>query len=362
MNQSDVYYGDYLKLSELLSAQSPRSAKIGKPVHDEMLFIIVHQAYELWFKQILHDIDSIAGLFSGEHLSQADLGTVLSRMDRIIKIQKILIDQLEVLETMTPMDFLEFRDLLSPASGFQSVQFKLIENKLGLPVETRVKIGGQDYKQHLSTEDRDTVQATETGDSLFILVEKWLERTPFLNIDGFNFWDSYREAVNKTLEADKERIRSHPIMSKDGIAGSLKQYEKIEQSYNGLFDDTEYNKLIATGERRLSQKATLAALFILLYRDEPVIQLPHSFLRQLVDIDHNLISWRSRHSLMVFRMIGRKIGTGASSGHEYLKKTVDKHYIFQDLTNLSSFIIARSSLPELPTELRRKLGFYFTHE
>ncbi len=362
MNKSDVYYGDYLKLPQLLSAQSPRSAEVGREVHDETLFIIVHQAYELWFKQILHDIESIAELFDGDHLSQANLGIVLSRMDRIIKIQKILIDQLEVLETMTPMDFLEFRDLLNPASGFQSVQFKLIENKLGLRPETRVKIGGQDYKHHLQNDDRATVKAAESDRSLFVLVEKWLERTPFLSADGFNFWDSYRRAVNKMLNADIEKIKSHPTMSAEGISFSLDQYKKIESSYDSLFDDAGYSQLIASGERRLSQKATQAALFILLYRDEPVLQLPHTFLRQLIDIDHNLISWRNRHSLMVFRMIGRKIGTGASSGHDYLKKTVEKHYIFQDLTNLSSFIISRSSLPELPIDLKRKLGFYYTND
>jgi len=357
-----MYYGEYLKLSQLLSSQSPRSAEIGSPVHDETLFIIVHQAYELWFKQILHELDSIVGLFNADQLSQADLGLVLSRLDRIIKIQKILIDQIEILETMTPMDFLEFRDLLSPASGFQSVQFKLIENKLGLLPESRVKIGNQDYKHHLKPADQAAIKTAEAEKSLFTLVEKWLERTPFLNIEGFHFWESYREAVNKMLAADVERIKSHPTMSPQGISGSLEQYKRIESSYNSLFDAGAYDKLIASGERRLSQKATRAALFILLYRDEPVLQLPHTFLRQLVDIDHNLVSWRNRHALMVFRMIGRKIGTGASSGHEYLKNTVERHYIFQDLTNLSSFIIARSALPKLPTDLRSQLGFYYTDE
>tara|TARA_B100000586_G_C19837647_1_gene313176 strand:- start:265 stop:606 length:342 start_codon:yes stop_codon:yes gene_type:complete len=111
----------------------------------------------------------------------------------------------------------------------------------------------------------------------------------------------------------------------------------------------------------MSQKATLAALFIKLYRDEPVLQLPHRLLTQLVDIDQLLTSWRYRHSLLVFRMIGVKIGTGGSAGHGYLKKTAEKHSIFRDIANLSTYIIPRSSLPILPKELKKELGFYYTH-
>ena len=103
------------------------------------------------------------------------------------------------------------------------------------------------------------------------------------------------------------------------------------------------------------------ALFIKLYRDEPVLQLPHRLLTQLVDIDQLLTSWRYRHSLLVFRMIGVKIGTGGSAGHGYLKKTAEKHSVFRDISNLSTYIIPRSALPKLPTKLKKELGFFYIH-
>ncbi|HET9772671.1 MAG TPA: tryptophan 2,3-dioxygenase family protein, partial [Acidimicrobiia bacterium] len=122
-----VYYWDYLHLDRLLSAQEPLS---DPPAHDELLFIVVHQAFELWFKQILFELDGVLEVMGREVVAEKDMGEVVSRLMRITKIQRLFLDQLDVLETMTPLDFLEFRDVLIPASGFQSVQFRLIENKL----------------------------------------------------------------------------------------------------------------------------------------------------------------------------------------------------------------------------------------
>ena len=120
--QTGLYYGDYLQIPSLLSLQRPQSAKVGEEAHDETLFIVVHQVYELWFKQIIHELKSIQGPFSSQPVSEEALSTMAQRLQRIGKIQNLLNGQLEVMETMSPMDFLEFRDLLMPASGFQSVQ------------------------------------------------------------------------------------------------------------------------------------------------------------------------------------------------------------------------------------------------
>src|SRR5258708_22364938 len=127
-----VEYQESLQHDRLLSSQHPKSAEHGRPAHDEMLFIVVHQAYELWFKQILHELDSVLDLCRQDSVDERSIGVAVARLQRIAEIQKLLIDQLHILETMTPLDFLDFRDLLVPASGFQSVQFRLIEKKLGL--------------------------------------------------------------------------------------------------------------------------------------------------------------------------------------------------------------------------------------
>ena len=361
MTSKKLSYGEYLQLKKILKSQSLRSAKKKNPVHDEMLFIIIHQTYELWFKQILHELDSIIAMFKGNYAHEENIGTVVSRLDRIIEIQKLLIDQVGILETMTPMDFLEFRDLLSPASGFQSVQFREIENKLGMEPSKRIKFGKQRYDELLDGDDRKKVLEAEKGISLFELLEQWLQRTPFLQFEGFNFWDSYQLAVEEMISKDIDRIYENSNLDDLARKTSLQNYESIKKTYEALFDEDKYNKLKADGHRRLSQKATLGALFIQLYRDEPILQLPHQLLMQLVDIDHNLTSWRYRHSLLVFRMIGVKIGTGGSAGHGYLKKTAEKHSIFRDISNLSTYIIPRSSLPKLPKELKKELGFYYTH-
>ena len=338
-----------------------KSTEAGNEVHDEMLFIIIHQTYELWFKQILHELDSVLNMFKGNYVQEENLGTVVLRFDRIIEIQKLLVDQIGILETMTPMDFLEFRDLLNPSSGFQSTQFRLIENKLGMNVNERIRYGKQRYDKFLENQDAETVISSENEDSLFDLIENWLERTPFLQMEGFNFWENYQLAVQKMIDNDIKQITTNRQIDKDTVKESIKQYDLIQLTYDALFDSKKYKKLQKDGHRRLSQKATLGALFIQLYRDEPILQLPHHLLTQLIDIDQLFTSWRNRHRLLVFRMIGVKIGTGGSAGHAYLKKTAEKHSIFRDFANLSTYIIPRSSLPKLPQKLKKGLGFYFTY-
>ena len=361
MKSKKLSYSSYLQLDKILDSQSLRSEKKENLVHDEMLFIIIHQTYELWFKQILHELDSIILMFKGDYVQEENTGRVVARLDRIIEIQKLLIDQVGILETMTPMDFLEFRDLLTPASGFQSLQFRQIENKLGMDADKRVRFGKQKYDKYLESSDRNKAIDSENASSLFTLLENWLERTPFLQFEEFNFWSSYQMAVEEMINKDINLINSNAALDDSAKEISLKNYDIIKKTYEALFDKDKYQELLNAGHRRISQKATLAALFIKLYRDEPVLQLPHRLLTQLVDIDQLLTSWRYRHSLLVFRMIGVKIGTGGSAGHGYLKKTAEKHSIFRDIANLSTYIIPRSSLPILPKELKKELGFYYTH-
>jgi tryptophan 2,3-dioxygenase len=210
-----IYYSDYLQLDKLLSSQSPKSVEYGQPAHDETLFIIVHQAYELWFKQIIHELDAIIGLFKKEYVDEEHIGITVSLLRRITEIQKVILEQFRVIETMTPLDFLEFRDFLLPASGFQSFQFRIIENKLGLKPGARLKYNRVSYYKPLSEAHQEIVKRSEEEPSLFILIEKWLERTPFLIFDDFNFLDNYKDAVEQMLNSDKEIILNNPTMTDD---------------------------------------------------------------------------------------------------------------------------------------------------
>ncbi len=356
---SPQYYHDYLKLDRILDSQHLLSKELGEEAHDEMLFIIVHQVYELWFKQILHELDSVITAFDRDTVKESHIGIAISRLDRIIEIQKILIDQIHVLETMTPMDFLDFRDLLIPASGFQSVQFRVLENKLGLEEDRRFAYGRGDYKSYVTAEHKSQIDEAEESPSLFNLLEKWLERTPFLEFENFNFWEQYRSAVDDMLASDRSHIEENEQLSEAEKQIHLKEYAVTEKKFDALFNQDKHNELIEKREHRLSYKATQAALLILLYRDQPILHNPYKLLNKLVDVDELLTTWRYRHALMVIRMIGRKIGTGGSTGSSYLKETAERHRVFEDLANLTTFLIPRSALPVLPDHIIRSLGFYY---
>jgi len=354
MTRPPLYYGDYLQVDRLLSLQVPESAKHGPPVHDEMLFIIVHQAYELWFKQVLHEFDRIERDFSTNPVDDEAMARIVHSLARIHEILKLLVAQLDVLETMTPADFLDFRDYLFPASGFQSLQFRLIETRLGLPEGTRVQFDGEAVETRLSVADRAKLAAARLCPTIHALLDAWLARTPFLDWGGESFRVAYRAAVVRHLSADVETIKADAVLPAERRELETSGLGKALEAFAAIFEpDASPNAW------RLSPKAVQAALFITVYREMPAVQQPFRLLSLLMDIDQTLTFWRYRHALMVERMIGRKIGTGGSSGHAYLRSTAERHRIFGDLFQLSTFLIPRSSLPELPADVKRRLGFVY---
>src|SRR5690606_23110329 len=150
-----------------------------------MLFIIIHQAYELWFKQILFELDVVRKVFRQATIpnSSPDIYNSVHRLKRICRILEIAVNQMTVMETMTPLDFLDFRDLLRPASGFQSIQFKMIEAALGLTYGAR--FGQSYYLSQLSEGDIERVRKAESEQSLLVLINAWLERMPFIKDPSF---------------------------------------------------------------------------------------------------------------------------------------------------------------------------------
>jgi tryptophan 2,3-dioxygenase len=326
MENKAVYYKDYLQLTKILQAQQLESAK-DAIAHDEMLFIIIHQTYELWFKQILFEVDSVIAIMSKPAVNDnsPELQTVVHRLKRCVTILKTLVQQIDIMETMTPMDFLDFRDMLRPASGFQSYQFKIIEAKLGLKFDQRH--GQNYYTSQLKTEDVDTIKNAEKTQSVIELLNTWLERMPYHN--KIEDWAAYEKVyIDSLADAEKNNANFFTTI--------------LKQDNN---------------ERQLSAKANRAALFIMLYRGYPMLELPFQLLDTLLEIDNQLANWRSRHINMVQRMIGTRIGTGGSTGAGYLKAAMDKHYVFKEITQLSSFLVDRKKLPVLDDELVKKLGY-----
>lgn len=356
-NLKPCYYGEYLHLDKLLGAQQPVSPDYGVEAHDELLFIIVHQAYELWFKQILHELRDVDLVMSQTKINERELGTVIARLERIHQIQTVMIQQLSVLETMTPLDFLDFRDYLIPASGFQSIQFKEIEIRLGLRGNQRINFDQQSFYSRLNEHDRNHLINLETLPNLHDHVEAWLARIPFISTTEFDFWQAYRKAIDEMLEQERHIVANHPNLSQQERDFQLREVGNIGETFNCLLDSERYEELRQSGRFRFSQRALLASVFINLYRDEPILHQPFRLLTALVQLDENFTMWRYRHVMMVQRMIGAKIGTGGSSGSDYLKQTTENNRFFRDLSLLSTFLLPRSALPALPQSLKAALDF-----
>ena len=245
---AEVSYGSYLKIDELLSLQQPMS----RPVeHDETLFIIIHQVYELWFKEVLHELDELVDHLDADHPA---LGG--HQLKRVLKIFKTLIVQLDVLETMTPLEFTSFRSFLANSSGFQSAQFRELEFLLG-----------QKTTEHL---DRFAGNEREYTN----LVRRYEQ--PCL-------WDAFVRYVHR-------------------------------QGYDIPEDFLHRDVRMAVGYSAGVQQALID-----IYRNDPAMS---RLCESLTDLDEGLQEWRYRHVMMVQRTIGTKIGTGGSSGVEYLRSTL----------------------------------------
>ena len=343
----DLYYSDYIELDKILNSQHPKSFESLAEGNDEMLFIIIHQVYELWFKQILFELDLVRHIFIQGRINDNsdDMSKVVYKLKRIGKILELINQQVSVLETMTALDFLEFRNVLLPASGFQSKQFRLIEAKLGLKMEQRYK---REYYKNtrrgsLSEADLQEVNRVEGERTLKELIIQWLERMPFFEESYWNeyrqtsaldsaerhkFWMDYREAYQNSLSKNE--------------ADRLKEFDKV------FFDE---------GRGDVPPAAMRAALFIMIYRNLPIFHLPFELLNTLSEIDELLSNWRYRHFMMVRRMIGLRVGTGGTSGAGYLEGTLSQHYAFREITEVATFLIERSKRPALPRALKEKVSF-----
>ncbi|CAD5217347.1 unnamed protein product [Bursaphelenchus okinawaensis] len=378
---SGVSYQEYLQLDKVLDAQQLRSETHGRfTVPDEHLFIITHQTYELWFKQIIYDIDHVRNLLDHKYVDETKTLQIVSLLERTVRILKLLVDQMLILETMSPLDFVEFRSYLTSSSGFQSLQFRLLENKLGIESHNRVKYNAQNYRQVFEgAKDINRLESSEEGPSLFRLIDRWLARTPGIfeeepneNIDQSkndnsdsdsqpivqarnNFWNRYLDAVNHYLsDLHKETLTAE---TEDEKEQALAEYNKTKRSFDTITDNKIYQIFLDKKERRLSHDALKGALMIYFYRDMPRFSQPYQILTYLMDIDSLLQKWRYNHVMLVQRMLGAKQGTGGSSGYLYLRSTVsDRYKVFLDFFNLSTWLIPRAYIPKLSPNMVKTLS------
>ncbi|KHJ80287.1 tryptophan 2,3-dioxygenase [Oesophagostomum dentatum] len=256
-----------------------------------------------------------------------------------------------------------FRKYLTPASGFQSLQFRLLENKMGVRPDRRIRYNAQHYKNVFLTDNEvRSLEASEEDPSLLMLIQNWLERTPGLEqatVDGEieeGFWPKYERAVKYYLndlyeEAMKDNL---PQNVHDQL---LAEYYKTKDSFATILDPKQHAQQILNGTRLLSHDAMKGALMIYFYRDMPRFSQPYQILTYLMDIDSLFTKWRYNHVILVQRMLGSKQGTGGSSGYMYLRSTVsDKYKVFLDLFNLSTWLIPREYIPTLSPRMVKTLS------
>jgi tryptophan 2,3-dioxygenase len=330
----DVPYGKYLRLEKILDAQDPPGAD-GEPRahghHDEMLFIVIHQVYELWFKQILHEVARVRDMLAQPEVPEQDVPRIVKALGRVHEILKVGVQQLSVLETMGPLEFLAFRDELGSASGFQSYQFRELEIVAGLPDANRYEYAGDSFERRFPPEQVQRFNELRGATSLREALEAWLDRTPIE--EGFH--ENYLGAFDRYVATQKELHGSNPELGDEDrrrVAQRLDAYRDACAAF--LSGDT--------GRRNA------ACLFIHAYGDEPLLHWPYTLLDRLLEFEEQLRIWRFRHARMVERMIGLRVGTGGSSGVEYLDATAGERYrIFTPILEARSFLIPRRMLPDL---------------
>ena len=295
-------YSEYLRLEELLKLQTGVEGETRNISNDELHFILVHQNFELWFKLVINELTCTRNILSSDYVEETKLPQAVHHMERVIETFKLMSQQWRVMETLEPQDFLNFRDELGTASGFESFQMREMEYLMGS-----------------KWIDGKLVGKPETSNSLYDVTCDWLERTP---IQG-----SVYGSTNDEKNVD------------DFIADYLFAHKK-------LYPDTNKDAVNFFEEESSLRRRRAGLVFIESYRELPLLAWPRKLISTLIELEQSMILWRTSHARMVERMIGRRIGTGGSSGVDYLDMTT-KYRVFVDLWAVRSILIKKEALPEL---------------
>jgi tryptophan 2,3-dioxygenase len=344
---SKPVYWDYLSLPGLLAQQDGLD---GDPSPDELHFIIVHQAFELWFKLVLSQLRLARNHLAAAHLPEEQVPFVVHHLGRVNVILRHCVEQFAVMETLPPQDFLEFRDKLTPASGFQSFQLREIEILLGLKTEDRVAHGGVKPEAHIQSVGKDSqfdaharLQATMQEVTLRDALHAWLGRTP---IQGSSHGDPGDEQVVDDFIAEYlGKVEASGEATLRGLVAALGDSER-ERMAPRIKAGLEEAKKFLLVEDKAVRRVRAGLLFIESYRELPLLAWPRLLIDTVVELEEQLLLFRNRHARMVERVIGRRIGTGGSSGVEYLDKTT-AYRTFPELWTVRSALLPRNMLPAL---------------
>jgi len=344
---------DYIRVEELLDLQKGLEPDEAALSNDEVLFITVHQVFELWFKLTRRELTSLRDFFRHDPVEDQAMSNAVRSIRRVVQIFRQAIDHFEVMETLTTRAYLAFRDKLSPASGFQSAQMRQIEILLGLADEDRISLGqGESYIQALRSHDGSPSSAMkrvlaqkEDGPSLREAVEEWLYRTP---IDGVGPDDPGAEEVLASFVRAYLEAQASEVDRGGEIALARARSEETMAALRQRYEDDKANsrEFLSDADPR-RQRIRAAALFILTYRELPLLAWPREVLDGLIEMEQVMVIFRQRHARMVERVLGRRTGTGGSSGVDYLDDTARAYRVFRDLWAVRAYQIRRAAAPEL---------------
>ena len=352
-------YWDYIRVESLLSLQTGTATTEAELGNDEVTFIVVHQVDELWFKLILREMVAVRNLFARAAVPEQALASAVRGIRRMETIVRLLADHFALMETMTTRDYLAFRDKLAGASGFQSAQMREIEILMGLPEAERVPLGPQgSYLTALKQHDGSDSPALRRvrlrlGDkpTLREAILEWIHRTPIQGstpsrpddeVCVRKFVEAYlsRHAVAVERGLDLARAQSLP----EADMGRLEVRARGEVAYAR---DYLLAHDVSEGERARASRIRAALAFIEGYRELPLLAWPREVLDGLTSFEQAFVIFRQRHARMVERMIGRRTGTGGSSGVDYLDSTALKYRVFHELWAVRTVLVGAKDLPPL---------------
>lgn len=350
-------YWDYLKLDRLLNLQGGLEEDEAQLAPDELHFIVVHQVYELWFKLILRELRLAREHLSAPRVPEERIPYVVHHLRRVNEILKLAVDQFRIMETLTPQDFLDFRDKLSPSSGFQSFQMREIEILLGLDEKERLAYGEASPLSHIEALAKGSpggafawgrIESARSQTTLRAALHGWLYRTPIQGtspddagdaaaVDGF--LSAYVAATERFHAAQAAQIGA-------SWGGDPEAVRRRFEAQAAMAREFLFAEDVPEPERARTRRIRAGLLFIESYRELPLLAWPRLLVDSIVELEEQLVLWRTRHARMVERTIGRRIGTGGSSGVDYLDQTA-RYRIFPELWAVRTLLLPREALPEL---------------
>ena len=347
-------YWEYIRVEELLRLQGGMRDDESKLSNDEVVFIVVHQVYELWFKLVLRELEAARDLFHQNPVPDMALADATRSFRRISTIFEQATSHFEVMETLTTRDYLGFRDALIGASGFQSAQLREIEILLGLEDVQRLTLGAEGtYKDALRGKDGSASVALERvnrrlagGPSLKTVVYAWLARTPVSKEGPEKFLEDVLAAHQAEMKKRLAIVEAQLSLSPADLALWKARYEKeAEVARQFLLGEDEPD--LPSDERSHRRNVRAALVFLESYRELPRLAWPREALDALVAMEQKILVWRQRHARMVERIIGRRTGTGGSTGVDYLDQTALKYRVFGDVWTIRTLLLQKSAVPQI---------------